>query len=291
MIKSMTGFGDIQKDDDKYHISVEIKSLNSKFLDLTVRLPRQFADKELEIRNLISPRLKRGKISFSAEFESKADTLPKIDFNEELFRQYYSKLKKLADDVKSDHSSLFKLAMQQPDVAVIASATSDESHWGEFLNYCLVAIDKCDQFRSDEGRNLEDVLMKGIKQIQSLKKQIEEIDSERLEQIKDRINGNIIEAVGKDKIDENRFEQELIYYIEKLDITEELVRLDSHIHYFMDVVGEEDSNGKKLGFISQELGREINTIGSKSNFAPMQKMVVQMKDELEKIKEQVLNVL
>ena len=188
-------------------------------------------------------------------------------------------------------NSLFKLTMQQPDVATIAPIAPDDSQWKEFVEICKKAVEKCDTFRSDEGKNLEDALIKGINEIQDLKKQIEDIDSERLKQIKDRIKGNVIDAIGLDKIDENRFEQELIYYIEKLDINEELVRLDSHIQYFIEVIQEDESNGKKLGFISQELGREINTIGSKSNFAPMQKCVVQMKDELEKIKEQVLNVL
>jgi len=287
----MTGFGSIQIDDNQYRVSIEVKTLNSKYADLTIRLPRQFSDKELEIRNLISTKLTRGKINFNAEFEPKGEVLSKVQFNKELFQAYYNRLKHLADQVGSNYDSLLEIALQQPDVIVSSATPSNDDHWEVFFEFSKEAIDKCGNFRSIEGENLEKVLIESIDKIQDLKVSIENLDAERIEQIKKRVHDNVREAVGQEKIDENRFEQELIYYIEKLDISEELVRLDSHISYFIDVMNEEESNGKKLGFISQELGREINTIGSKSNYAPMQRFVVQMKEELEKIKEQVLNVL
>lgn len=291
MTKSMTGFGSVQIDDDSYSISIEVKSLNSKFLDSTIRLPRQFHDKELEVRNLISRKLTRGKVTLSAEFEPKGDLAPKAQINKQLFKQYYTQLEELANEVGGSNESLMKLALMQPEVIAQSNTKADEKQWTDFVAYCAQAIDKCDQFRADEGENLEVVLVNGVLEIQRLKQEIEQIDGVRVEQIKSRISKNLDEAIGRDKIDENRFEQEIIFYLEKLDITEELVRLDSHIQYFLEVIENEGSNGKKLGFISQELGREINTIGSKSNYAPMQRFVVEMKDELEKIKEQALNVL
>ena len=271
---------------------IEVKALNSKFFDLQIRLPRQFSDKELDIRNIVSRELKRGKVSLVAEYELLGKSNPKIEFNTQLFQNYYRSLKALADTVGHPYEDLFKIAMQQPDVANnFIDSQASENHWLTFKELCEEAVRKCDSFRIDEGRNLFPTLLDSINTIRKLKSEISVLDPVRIENIRNRINNNLIEFIGKDKIDENRFEQELIYFIEKLDISEELVRLESHIDYFKEAVDEEESNGKKLGFISQELGREINTIGSKSNDAAMQRLVVQMKDELEKIKEQALNVL
>ncbi len=288
----MTGFGNVQVENDEYRAVIEVKALNSKFFDLQIRLPRQFSDKELDIRNLVSRELKRGKVSLIAEYEPLGKSDPKIEFNAQLFQNYYQSLKALADTVGHQYEDLFKIAMQQPDVAnnFIGSQAS-ENHWLIFRELCEEAVGKCDSFRTDEGRNLLPTLLDSINTIGRLKDEIAGLDLARIDNIRNRINKNLFEFIGKDNIDENRFEQELIYFIEKLDISEELVRLDSHIDYFKEVVDEEESNGKKLGFISQELGREINTIGSKSNDATMQRLVVQMKDELEKIKEQTLNIL
>ncbi len=287
----MTGFGSIQIDNDDHSVSVEVKTLNSKFLDITIRLPRQFNDRELEIRNLISQKIVRGKVTMNVDFEPKGELAPKAHFNKQLFSQYYNQLEELANEVGGSHESLVRIAIQQPEVVESASPEVSEKQWEVLADCCSKAIDSCDRFRSNEGINLEEVLVNGVKEIKKLKEQIAQIDSQRVDQIKSRITNNLEETIGRDRIDENRFEQELIYYLEKLDISEELVRLDSHIEYFLEVIGNGESNGKKLGFIAQELGREINTIGSKSNFAPMQRFVVEMKDELEKIKEQTLNVL
>jgi len=288
----MTGFGNVQVESEEYRATIEVKALNSKFFDLQIRLPRQFSDKELDIRNLVSRELKRGKVSLVAEFETLGKSDPKIEFNTHLFKKYYQSLKALADTVGHQYQDLFKIALQQPDVINnFNDSQASENHWIIFKELCADAVRKCDSFRIDEGSNLIHTLLDSIKIIGRLKIEIASLDSARIESIRNRININLVEFIGKDKIDENRFEQELIYFIEKLDISEELVRLDSHIDYFKDVVVEEESNGKKLGFISQELGREINTIGSKSNDAAIQRLVVQMKDELEKIKEQTLNIL
>lgn len=288
----MTGFGSTQVDNDEYRAMIEVKALNSKFFDLQVRLPRQFSNKELEIRTLVSGVLKRGKVSLVAEYESKDLSDARIGFSPQLFKAYYESMKELADTVGHEYNDIFKLALQQPDVAInTVDSQMAESHWLIFKNLCDDAIKKCDSFRVDEGNNLKPAILESIDAISKLKSDIEALDKERIKNIKNRINKNLVEIVGKDKIDENRFEQELIYFIEKLDISEELVRLDSHIAYFTEIIELDESHGKKLGFITQELGREINTIGSKSNDAMMQRSVVQMKDELEKIKEQVLNVL
>jgi len=292
MIKSMTGFGIIQVENDEYRAMIEVKALNSKFFDLQVRLPRQFSSKELELRTLISSVLQRGKVSLVAEYELKDGSATRIDFSPQLFKAYYESMKELADTVGHDYNDIFKLALQQPDVAInTVDSQAIESHWLIFKNLCSEALSKCDNYRIDEGNNLQPTLLESIDSINFLKSEIEGLDKARINKIKNRINNNLVEFVGKDKIDENRFEQELIYFIEKLDISEEMVRLDSHITYFKEIIELEESNGKKLGFITQELGREINTIGSKSNDATMQRSVVKMKDELEKIKEQILNVL
>jgi uncharacterized protein (TIGR00255 family) len=291
MIKSMTGFGSYQVENDTYRVSIEIKTLNSKFLDLTMRLPRQFSDKELEIRNLLSRKLVRGKVSFTAEFERVDNIGPTVEFDRTLFEKYYTEMSAMADAVGSGKEDIFRLAMQQPDVANVSQEVANPEDWKEFIQSCEKGVDNCDDFRVSEGENLALVLSQCIDAIQSLSVQIEEVDKTRLSNIKDRIKGNLHEVIGADMVDQNRFEQELIYYIEKIDISEELVRLDSHITFFKEVLDEKESNGKKIGFISQELGREINTIGSKSNDAQMQQLVVQMKDQLEQIKEQVLNIL
>jgi uncharacterized protein (TIGR00255 family) len=293
MIKSMTGFGQTQFDDGQLQISVEVKSLNSKFLDLSLRLPKSFSDKELEIRNMISEKLERGKLSVTIECQRTGQAEVKQTYNEELFLAYYNQLKKLADKVIApSYDNIFITALNSPDVIqnTLAEDTSEED-WKKIKELLAGALTHCDTFRKAEGKSLEIKLTEYIKSIQQSLIHIEAMDPKRIEKIRERIKGNIVSFFGEEGYDTNRLEQEIIFYIEKLDIHEERVRLKTHLDYFLQVVSEPQSNGKKLAFISQEIGREINTIGSKANDAEIQKFVVLMKEELEKIKEQLNNVL
>jgi uncharacterized protein (TIGR00255 family) len=292
MIKSMTGFGQSTYDDGQRQISVEIKSLNSKFLDLNLRLPKLFSEKEIELRNLVSEKLERGKVSIVVEYQRYGDTTLKQSYNEALFVAYYGELKKLADRVVAPYDNLFQLALSSPDV--IQSSQKEEGNdeeWNIIRKLLNESIQKCDQFRKAEG----DVLGKMLKDCCALigeeLKNVEALDPKRVQRIREKLKGNVDAFFGEEGYDTNRLEQEIIFYVEKLDINEEKVRLKSHLNYFIGILQEGQSNGKKLGFISQEIGREINTIGSKANDAEIQKHVVVMKEELEKIKEQLNNVL
>lgn len=292
MNKSMTGYGEARYEDDQYTIRAEIKTLNSKFLDVSIRIPRSFNDKEIQIRNLISEKLERGKVSMIFEFSSKGDSFIKININERLFHGYYDKLKSLSDGVESNSADLFKMAVQFPDVIETSEDDSNlEKEWGLILPVIGKAIDNCNDFRVKEGAVLTENLIGYIKNIEKNLEEIKVLDPKRVDRIKSRLNDNLRDFAQKEELDVNRLEQELIYYIEKLDISEEKVRLASHLNYFSEILNGKKSMGKKMNFISQEIGREINTIGSKSNDADMQKLVVNMKEELEKIKEQVLNIL
>jgi uncharacterized protein (TIGR00255 family) len=292
MIKSMTGFGQATLDDGKLQIGVEVKSLNSKFLDLNLRLPKSFSSKELEVRNLISDKLERGKIAIVIEYQRHSDGVVKQSYNEALFIAYYSELKKLADRVVANYDNIFELALNSPDViqADLSEGISDED-W-EKIKACLVdAITKCEAFRKDEGKVLERMLTDCCRAIEKGLDKVKELDPKRVERLRERLKGNVTAFLTEEGYDANRLEQEIIFYIEKLDINEEKVRLKSHLDYFGKALKENQSAGKKLGFISQEIGREINTIGSKANDAEIQQQVVIMKEELEKIKEQLNNVL
>lgn len=288
----MTGYGQARYEDENYFISVEVKTLNSKFLDVGVRMPKSFNDKEILVRNLMSEKLERGKVSLMLEYSNKEDTTAKLNINERLFKEYYNKLQILSDSVKSSSEDLFKMAIQFPDVIEnVEDDLKDEKEWEIIFSTLIKAVNNCNDFREKEGA----VLTKNIKAyIKSIEKNLEEIvklDPVRVERIRARLTGNLKEFAKREELDVNRLEQELIYYIEKLDISEEKVRLASHLNYFTEILKSEKSMGKKMNFIAQEIGREINTIGSKSNDADMQKKVVNMKEELEKIKEQVLNIL
>ncbi|MEJ0031747.1 MAG: YicC/YloC family endoribonuclease [Bacteroidota bacterium] len=292
MIKSMTGFGQASLNKDELNLVVEVKSLNSKFFDLSLRLPKVFSEKELEVRNMIADKLERGKISVTVDMQQAGKVEVRQQYNEELFVAYYSQLKKLADKTMSGYENLFEIALNSPDV--IAGGGKEELSaglWENFQKSLGEAISKCDQFRVTEGKALEVKLAEYINNIESGLKRAEELDPQRIEKIRSRIKGNLVEFLGAEGIDMNRLEQELIFYIEKLDIHEERVRLRTHLNYFLKLLSEPQSNGKKLGFLAQEIGREINTIGSKANDAEIQKSVVMMKEELEKIKEQLGNVL
>jgi len=292
MIKSMTGFGQHSQDDGQVQISTEIKSLNSKFLDLNLRLPKIFSDREFEVRNIISEKLERGKVSLVVEYQRYGEQEIKQSYNQKLFVAYFSELKKLADRVMAPYEGLFELALNSPDVIETnVKEGSTEEEWKNVRASIEDAISKCDGFRKEEGKVLGKMLTDCCEVIGVQLKKIEELDPKRVERMRERLKGNVIAFFGEEGYDTNRLEQEIIFYIEKLDINEEKVRLHSHLDYFQTILKESQSNGKKLGFISQEIGREINTIGSKASDAAIQKHVVIMKEELEKIKEQLNNVV
>jgi uncharacterized protein (TIGR00255 family) len=292
MIKSMTGFGQSTFDDGQRQINVEIKSLNSKFLDLNLRLPKLFSEKEIELRNLVSEKLERGKVSISIEYQRYGDTTLKQAYNEALFAAYYAELKKLADRVAAPYDNLFQLALSSPDVIQNSQKEDgNDEEWNTIRNLLNEAMQKCDQFRKAEGDVLGKMLKDCCNTIGEELKKVEVLDPKRVQRIREKLKGNVDAFFGEEAYDTNRLEQEIIFYVEKLDINEEKVRLRSHLNYFIQILQEAQSNGKKLGFISQEIGREINTIGSKANDAEIQKHVVVMKEELEKIKEQLNNVL
>jgi uncharacterized protein (TIGR00255 family) len=292
MIKSMTGYGQTLFDDGKVMISVEIKSLNSKYLDLNLRLPKIFSNKELDVRNLISEKLERGKVSLTVEFQRYNETEVRQTYNEALFMAYYHALKKLADRVLAPYDRLFEIALNSPDVIQSkASEESNEEDWERTKKTLTDTIAKCELFRQDEGNVLEEKFQQYCRSIEQSLKEVEKLDAGRISKVRDRLKNSVVSYFGEEGYDVNRLEQEIIFYIEKFDIHEERVRLQAHLDYFLKALKEPQSNGKKLGFISQEIGREINTIGSKANDAAIQKHVVAMKEELEKIKEQLGNVL
>jgi uncharacterized protein (TIGR00255 family) len=285
MIQSMTGYGKTILQLSAKKITVELKSLNSKNLDLNVRMPSYYREKELSVRKKLASALVRGKVDFFIYIENNGgEGASKI--NEAVVKGYMSQLKTIAD---SNEVELLKMAVKLPDSLKTEREELDEEEWLQIDLAIDTTIKKLNQYRADEGKAMHTDFVLRISMIEKLLEKIIEIDPKRIEHVKEKIKKSIAEL--ETKIDENRFEQELIYYIEKLDITEEKVRLKNHLDYFKKELEEQVSNGKKLGFISQEIGREVNTIGSKSNFADMQKLVVQMKDELEKVKEQNLNVL
>lgn len=288
----MTGFGVAGFENEQMMIQIEVRSLNSKFLDLSIRSPRQFSDREPEIRTMVQGILDRGKVSVSVEFLAKGSQNLPVTINRELFNTYFEEFKNLADTVGEKPVDLFKLALQAPNVIVSVPMEREENaDWDQVKRVLEEALRKCDGFRKDEGAALYSKLEESIQLIRSAFLKVKQEDPGRKEKIQQRIKNHFAQWMDENSFDANRFEQELIYYFEKLDVTEELVRLETHLDYFLKSMKEESSQGKKLGFISQEIGREINTIGSKANDAEIQKHVILMKDELEKIKEQSLNVL
>ncbi|RZN84843.1 MAG: YicC family protein [Winogradskyella sp.] len=281
----MTGYGKSVLQLPTKKITIELKSLNSKNLDLNVRMPSMYRAKELDIRKLIAKHLVRGKVDFSLYVEvTGEDTSSKI--NKTIVKEYIKQLKEVVD---GDATELLKMAVRLPDAIITERDEIDENEWSSIQSEINKALDHIKSYREDEGASLKQDFESRIATLRDLLNQVIKMDPERIDGVRARLEKGIADI--KEKVDENRFEQELVYYIEKFDITEEKVRLDNHLDYFVSSLNSKDSNGKKLGFISQEIGREINTIGSKSNYAPMQKLVVQMKDELEKIKEQMLNAL
>ena len=288
MIQSMTGYGKSVLQLPTKKVTVEIKSLNSKNLDLNVRIPSYYKEKELDVRKKLANALVRGKIDFSIFVEMTADeTSTKV--NHSVVKQYMQQLRNVVQTGASDDVELLKMAIRMPDALNTEREELDENEWNLINKNIDVAIKEIVQYRIDEATSLEIDFRERITNIKKYLEEVYSFDADRIENVKARLQKAIDDL--KVETDQNRFEQELIYYLEKLDINEEKVRLANHLEYFLQTLETEDSNGKKLGFIVQEMGREINTTGSKANFAPMQKAVIQMKNELEQIKEQILNVL
>jgi uncharacterized protein (TIGR00255 family) len=291
MIKSMTGYGKSIAELQGKKITVEIKSLNSKQLDLNLRLPWLYKEKESEIRNILSQKLDRGKIDLTINFDVlDSDVIPVI--NKTVVKNYFRQLKEISGElgVNTD-DQLLSTIMRLPDALSTEKPELSEDEWNIVKGNLSESVEQLDHYRVEEGKSLEADLIRCTGKILNYLGEIEKFEKGRIEKIREKLNSSLIENFGTENIDKNRFEQELIYFLEKLDINEEKVRLKKHCEYFLEKIATEPPNGKILGFISQEIGREINTIGSKANDASIQKMVVMMKDELEKIKEQSLNVL
>jgi uncharacterized protein (TIGR00255 family) len=290
MIKSMTGFGKATGEWKNKKITIEIRSLNSKQMDLNIKMPSLYRSKELELRSYITKQTERGRMDVSIYVENGMDENAAV-INKSLVETYIQQLKEIAQKTNSDSNDLLAIAMRMPDVFKQEREELEEEEWAYVIKKIDETIAAFNQFRVDEGNVLFKDFTDRINTIVALLKEIEQLEQPRIQQIRDRIKKNVYELIPAEAVDKNRFEQELIYYIEKLDITEEKVRLRSHCDYFLEALKSPNAEGRKLGFIAQEIGREINTIGSKANDAAIQKFVVQMKDELEKIKEQSLNVL
>ena len=291
MIKSMTGYGIASFDTGNTKYTVEIKSLNSKFLELSLRLPKMFSEKEFQLRNDCSRLIERGKVNLSINTEQANSKVKAAGIDATLLKHYLTQLQQVSTELGQPADNLLQLALGLPEVVKYDEETVSDEEWKIVDDTFKQAMAAFQQFRKDEGDTLEKDIKYRIGIILENLKLVEVEEPRRITVIRERLNQFLSEAVGREAIDQNRFEQELIYYIDKLDITEEKIRLKTHCDYFIETLQNADANGKKLGFISQEIGREINTIGSKANDANMQKLVVGMKEELEKIKEQLLNVL
>ena len=288
MIQSMTGYGKSVLQLPTKKVTIEIKSLNSKNLDLNVRIPSYYKEKELSVRKRLASALVRGKVDFSIFVEMTGnETSAKI--NQSLVKEYMEQLRGVVETGRATDVELLKMAIRMPDALKAEREEFDENEWSTISQNIDVAIQEIIQYRVDEAASLEIDFKERITNIRTYLEEVKALDGDRVDNVKTRLKKAIDDL--KVDTDENRFEQELIYYLEKLDINEEKVRLANHLDYFLLTLSSEESNGKKLGFIVQEMGREINTTGSKANFAPMQKAVIQMKNELEQIKEQILNVL
>jgi uncharacterized protein (TIGR00255 family) len=286
----MTGFGKADVDFPKKKITVEIKSLNSKQLDVNTRIPAAYREKDIEIRNILSQGVERGKVDFIITLDA-IDKSVSSAINQTVVKNYYEEIKDLSEKLNiASPSEWFSVILRLPEAIKTEITELDEKEWQAVKQAIYKAIHSLNEFRKQEGAMLENVFIAKIDNIDRLLKEIDQYETERVEKIKSRITENLA-VVDSGSYDENRFEQELIYYIERLDINEEKTRLSNHLKYFVETLRSEKSQGRKLGFIVQEIGREINTLGSKSNHALMQRIVVQMKDELEQIKEQIFNVL
>ena len=290
MIHSMTGYGKAEGVIGNKKITIQLKSLNSKQADVSVKVPSLFKDQELVLRKEIAKDLQRGKIEMYLSYEAN-EKENSYEIDEVVFQRYYNQLSLLNGKFKLDNSNLTATILKMPEILKAREESVNESNDNAVLTLLKEALVEINSFRADEGKTLELDLTDHINKIESLLAEALKYEDERTETVRTRILSNLEDAQQKDNVDMDRFEQEMIFYMEKYDISEEKVRLKAHCNYFKKTMAEEQGQGKKLGFISQEIGREVNTLGSKSNHAQMQKLVVQMKDQLEKIKEQVLNVL
>lgn len=291
MVQSMTGYGKASCEYGNKKIVVEIKSLNSKQLDVSTRISGLYREKDIEIRNELSQKLERGKVDFSLYVDNSGkESVSQI--NSSVVESYYQQIKTIADNIGIEVPvNWFEVLLRLPDTMKTETVELDENEWIEIKKIINNAIDQLTEFRIQEGKSLENVFVSKISHIAELLEQVGPYEQERVEKIKARLEENLLALSDKIDYDINRVEQELVFYIEKLDVNEEKVRLKNHLDYFIETMQHEKSPGKKLGFIAQEIGREVNTLGSKSNHSEMQKIVVLMKDDLEQIKEQVLNVL
>lgn len=291
MIKSMTGFGKAEFEINCKKITIEIKSLNSKQFDISTRLPQAYREKELDLRREINDKLIRGKIDFNIYVESLGEKGNAI-INEPVIKNYFSELSRISSDLGLPvNDRLLQVIMRFPDTVKMNYEMLEEEEWQVLHQHFLGVLNQVDSFRLQEGVAMETDLLKNAELIMTLLKEIEPFEQKRIDSIKSRLNENLDSLRLNGNVDVNRFEQELIFYLERLDFNEEKVRLSNHCRYFFDSMKEPGSNGRKLSFIAQEIGREINTIGSKANESNIQRIVVQMKDALERIKEQILNVL
>jgi uncharacterized protein (TIGR00255 family) len=292
MIKSMTGYGKSDDEDEWLRMSVEVKSINAKHADVTLRFPKAFSAQEIACRNLAMACLERGKIVLSVTYERKDATLAPIHINQALFKRYYHALQSLAEEVGDSSQTLFQLAVQLSGAIAKTDQDADHEEDPQVLEKATQsALQQCDQSRQKEGAVLATKLLIYLQGIKKSLEAVESIDPGRSNAIREKLQTNINALIATHAIDENRLAQEMIYYLERLDITEEKVRLAQHLSYFEEVMKSPQAEGKKLGFIAQEIGREINTIGSKANDVAIQKEVIFMKDQLEKMKEQLHNIL
>jgi len=295
MLRSMTGYGVANIESESINVTVEIKTLNSKFLDIYCRVPRNYSEREIEIRNMVTQSLERGKVEVSLTVQPVGKAIATTAVNRPLVKAYFSDLSDTAKDLgfAGDSTELLRMALQLPNAynTESVSETNRENDWAQIKEAVHEAIRKCTVFREQEGKMTADKFVDYIGTITSLLEGVKEQDKLRIPAVRERLEKQVRDLLSDDNFDPNRFEQELIYYIEKFDISEEKIRLENHLNYFNETLQSPESNGKKLNFIAQEIGREINTIGSKANDSGIQRLVVQMKDELEKIKEQTMNII
>jgi len=295
MLRSMTGYGVSNIESESINVTVEIKTLNSKFLDIYCRVPRNYSEREIEIRNLVTQSLERGKVEVSLTVQPVGKAIATTAVNRPLVKAYFSDLAETANDLgfSGDSTALLRMALQLPNAynTESVSETNRENDWSQIKEAVNEALRKCTIFREQEGKMTADKFVDYIGTITSLLEGVKEQDKLRIPAVRERLEKQVRDLLSDDNFDPNRFEQELIYYIEKFDISEEKIRLENHLNYFNETLQSPESNGKKLNFIAQEIGREINTIGSKANDSGIQRLVVQMKDELEKIKEQTMNII
>lgn len=295
MLKSMTGYGVSNIESDSINVTVEIKTLNSKFLDIYCRIPRNFSEREIEIRNLITQSLERGKVEFTLSVQPIGKTVASTSVNRALVSAYFRDLSETSKglDFEADPTELLRIALQMPNAYnnETVDDSSKDNDWVQIKVAVMEALRKCTVFREQEGKMTADKFEEYIKTIENLLAEVIEQDKLRIPAVRERLEKQVRELLSDDNFDTNRFEQELIYYVEKFDISEEKIRLANHLTYFSETLRASESNGKKLNFIAQEIGREINTIGSKANDVSIQHLVVRMKDELEKIKEQTMNII